>query len=79
VRTVINASICKDNEYVVSPSDVSDTFIAGKPTPKLSNNVSASKAVLDTKIIDIICKIKNNLREILIICNSHLGSFVLLL
>jgi len=47
VRTVINASICKDSEYVVSPSGVSETFTAGRPTPKLSNNVSASKGVLE--------------------------------
>ena len=78
VRTVISASICKDNEQVVSPSGVSETFIAGKPTPKLSNIVSAPKLVVDTKIINSIFKIGDNLRKILIIYNSHPGSFVLL-
>ena len=41
---------------------MSETFIAGKPTPKLSNNVSASKEVVDTKIIKSICNIEDNLR-----------------
>ncbi len=54
VRTVINASICKDSEYVVSPSGVSETFTAGRPTPKLSNNVSASKEVLEKETNKII-------------------------